>query len=59
MKEAPTMNLTDIRCKGYDKDHFRIDTMKGTIDYQAGGYISSTEVQDLINRNWHINIKSV
>jgi hypothetical protein len=58
----PTLNLIDWRsCAGSPRfsedDHFKIESMKNTIDYQAGQFLKSLTVQDLITMGWNINIR--
>jgi len=52
----PTINLVDIRSWGYEKDHFRIKSLKNSIDYQVGNCLTTQQVQDLINIGWTVNV---
>jgi len=53
----PTLNLRDLRSWGYEKDHFKIDSMKNTITFQVGQCISSQQVEEAIQLGWIVNIK--
>jgi len=63
MPKDPTINLIDFRtiCKNNPQynpeDHFKIDSLKNTIDYRAGQFIQEITVKDLINMGWNVNIR--
>ena len=54
----PTLNLLDIRNMECEHDHFRIDSMKNTVEFRVGSCLSTTEVKELIDKGWNVNIKS-
>lgn len=67
VSKAATINLVDYRSLsmregGHPRfdpdDHFRIETVKNTIDYRPGTYIKETTVKDLINMGWNVNIRA-
>lgn len=63
MPKDPTINLIDFRsiCKNNQSynpsDEFKIDSLKNTIDYRAGQFITEITVKDLINMGWNVNIR--
>jgi hypothetical protein len=65
--KTPTINLVDYRSLSkregghprYDADdHFRIESLKNTIDYRAGQFVKEITVKDLINMGWNVNIRA-
>jgi len=40
------------------KECFKVETLKGSIDYVAGKFISAQTVQDLINMKWSVNVRA-
>ena len=57
MEKTPTINLTDLRYMGNEgPEHFRVKSMKNTITYQVGNCLSETDVQNLIDMEWTVNI---
>ena len=65
--KAATINLIDYRYLSMREgghphhdadDHFRIESLKNTIDYRAGQFIKEITVKDLINMGWNVNIRA-
>jgi len=54
----PTLNLIDIRDLNFEHDHFRIDSMKNTVEFRVGKRLSEDEVRSLIDNGWNISVKA-
>lgn len=52
-----TVNLTDLRHLGLNRDHFKVKSLQNTIDYRIGDYLTSQQVQDLIDMGWTVNVE--
>ncbi len=62
--KTPTINLIDWRKiadnSNYEPEkekHFKVESLKNTIDYRPKQYLTSEEAQDLINKGWNVNIR--
>jgi len=56
MGVKPTITLIDLRHFDYEKDHFKIKSLKNTIEHRVGNYLSVIEVENLIAKDWTINV---
>lgn len=56
MKGSVTLWLRDNRCMGYDKSHFTVDKMVNTVEWRIGDWLSTEQVNDIINRGVKVHI---
>lgn len=60
--KTPTINLIDFRKNPRlymkpEKGYFQIESMKDTIEFQAGSFLNDQQVESLITQRWKVNIR--
>jgi len=57
-EKMPTINLIDLRSLAFKegKEDFEVRSMKNTLEFRIGEYITTQQVEELINFEWTVNI---
>ena len=58
-KHDPVLHLKDLRKWAHTKDHFKISKVENTTTYSVEDYISTSDVEALLENGWKITISPV
>ena len=56
-KHDPVLHLKDLRKWAHDSNHFMIKKIENTTAYKVEDYISTSEVESLLENGWKVVIK--
>jgi hypothetical protein len=59
MKHTEKIILEDIRRRGYPHDHFKVTKLINSVQYMVGEYLSTEEVENLIAKDWTVEIRGI